>query len=68
MFVGEEATPTQFNYGTTYNTNNNKAKKYITAFMKYHLEGNTSYQTYLYGAEQVKDASWFYGYKHNANF
>jgi hypothetical protein len=54
--------------GTSYNTYNNRAKKYITAFMKYQLEGNAAYQTYLYGAEQQKDASWFYGYAHNTNF
>jgi len=44
--------------------------KYITAFMKYHLDGNSSYQTYLYGAEYAKDATagWFQGYAHNLCF
>ncbi|MBP7342813.1 MAG: hypothetical protein KA957_10905 [Syntrophaceae bacterium] len=56
--------------GTSYNTYNNRAKKYITAFMKYHLEGDAAYQTYLYGTEHNKDmsANWFYGYAHNTNF
>jgi dienelactone hydrolase len=53
--------------GSTNNTNTNKAKKYITAFMLYWLDGNASYQTYLYGAEHTKDMNnnWFYKYAHN---
>jgi len=51
--------------GSINNTNTNRAKKYITAFMLYHMDGNVSYQTYLYGAEHNKDASWFYSYRHN---
>ncbi len=45
-----------------------RSNKYITAFMKYHLESNSSYQTYLYGAEHKKDANWFFGYAHNTDF
>lgn len=45
-----------------------RSSKYITAFMKYHLDGNSAYRTYLYGAEHKKDASWFYGYAHNMDF
>jgi dienelactone hydrolase len=56
--------------GSTANSNGNRAKKYITAFMKYHLDGDSAYYTYLYGAEHTIDmnAGWFYGYAHNANF
>jgi len=56
--------------GSSANTNGNKAKKYITAFMKYHLDGDSSYSTYLYGTAHNADmsANWFYGYAHNANF
>jgi hypothetical protein len=56
--------------GSSNNSNTNKAKKYITAFMLYHMDGNSSYQTYLYGSEHTKDmnTSWFYGYVHNADF
>ncbi len=47
-----------------------RSTKYITAFMKYHLDGNTAYETYLYGAEHTKDmnAGWFYGYARNKDF
>ena len=53
--------------GSTPNSNGNKAKKYITAFMKYHLDGDAAYETYLYGAEHTKDmnAGWFYKYARN---
>lgn len=42
--------------------------KYITAFMKYHLDGNSAYQTYLYGQQYTNDfnAGWFQAYAHNA--
>jgi len=55
--------------GSTDNSNTNKAKKYITAFMLYWMDGNSSYQTYLYGSEHTKDMnnSWFYKYAHNTN-
>ena len=53
--------------GSYANSNGNKAKKYITAFMLYHLDGNTAYETYLYGAEHTKDMNnnWFYKYARN---
>ncbi len=56
--------------GSSANTNGNKAKKYITAFMKYHLDGDTGYQTYLYGTAHNADmsAGWFYGYARNTKF
>jgi len=55
--------------GSSNNTTTNRGKKYITAFMLYWMDGNSSYQTYLYGSEHTKDVnnSWFYKYKHNAN-
>ncbi len=56
--------------GSTANSYGNKAKKYITAFMKYHLDDDSAYQTYLYGAEHQKDIdnNWFYGYAHNIDY
>jgi len=45
-----------------------RSTRYITAFMKYHLDGNAAYRTYLYGPDHKKDASWFYGYAHNMDF
>lgn len=45
-----------------------RSLKYITAFMKYHLDGNLSYRSSLYEGEHKKDAGWFYGYAHNMNF
>ncbi len=44
--------------------------KYITAFMKYHLDGNTAYQTYLYGAEFNNDfnAGWYLRYTHQGGY
>ncbi len=58
---------TQWMPGSSNNTNTNRAKKYITAFMLYHIDGNASYKTYLYGTEHNKDASWFYQYKYSSN-
>jgi len=52
--------------GSSNNSNTNKAKKYITAFMLYHMDGNSSYKTYLYGTEHAKD-SWFYQYTYSSN-
>ncbi len=56
--------------GSSNNTYTNRAKKYITAFMLYHMDANSSYQTYLYGSEHATDVNngWFYGYAHNADF
>ena len=54
--------------GTYANSNGNKAKKYITAFMKHHIDGDSAYQTYLYGTENAKDKAkgWFFSYRHNS--
>ncbi len=51
--------------GSSANTYGKRAQKYVVAFMKYHMDGNSSYETYLYGAEHDKDSSWFYRYAHN---
>jgi len=47
-----------------------RTTRYVTAFMKYQLDGNSSYQTYLYGTKHTEDvnAGWFYGYAHNKNY
>jgi len=50
--------------GSSNNTTTNRGKKYITAFMLYHMDGNSSYKTYLYGTEHSKDSSWFNQYKY----
>jgi hypothetical protein len=44
-----------------------KALVYITSWMKYYLEGDSGYETYLYGDEHDNhmDADWFYDYAHN---
>lgn len=50
--------------------NKGRIFKYITVFMKYHLDGNSAYETYLYGAEHNSDmnAAWFKGYAHNMDY
>lgn len=63
-------THTDWMSGASYNPYNNRAKKYITAFMKYQLDGDVAYRTHLYGAEHNKDVSagWFAGYAHNTDY
>jgi len=53
--------------GSYANTNGTKGKKYVTAFMKYQLDGDSSYQTYLYGAQNAIDkaSGMFVSYRHN---
>jgi len=46
-------------------TNQTRAKIYITSWMKYYLDNNKDYQTYLFGEQHenhVKDG-WFYDYR-----
>ncbi|OHD67452.1 MAG: hypothetical protein A2W19_03225 [Spirochaetes bacterium RBG_16_49_21] len=45
----------------------NQALVYITSWMKYYLDGDAGYETYLYGAEHEDhmDANWFDDYAHN---
>jgi len=52
--------------GSSANTYGKRGMKYIVSFMKYYMDGNSSYQTYLLGAEHTKDVnnSWFYQYKY----
>lgn len=47
-----------------------RTTRYITAFMKYHLDGLVAYKTYLYGADHNSRMweKWFYGYAHNIDF
>lgn len=36
--------------------------------MKHHIDGDSAYQTYLYGTENAKDKAkgWFFSYRHNS--
>jgi len=58
------ASHTDWMPGSSNNTTTSRGKKYITAFMLYFMDGNSSYKTYLYGTEHSKDSSWFYQYKY----
>ena len=46
--------------------NQNHAKIYITSWMKYYLDGDKNYETYLYGEqhESHMKADWFYDFRH----
>lgn len=46
-----------------------RKKTYITAWMKYYLDGDDSYFPWLYGDihEDHMDSGWFYDYSHNAD-
>jgi len=53
--------------GSSSNTYGKRGMKYIVSFMKYYLDGNSSYYKYLYGDEHTKDVNnnWFYQYKYS---